>query len=448
MTAEARPRVTVPRDVRMEAGYLGACLLASTAEAQREMLGMVEAGDLWSEPHREVWHLLRRMSVRGLVDLPALVAEAVGGTHLEALGGLEVLTTLSDHAPTAYHVAAHAAQLRELGRRRALAEWAERLRETACDTAVELDRVEATVSGVPEDGRARDEGRWHDPVATAEAMLADVCAAHDAGAPLARERFPSGIPRLDRDIALGRGQVCVIAGRPSMGKSALAQQWATHSARRGASVVYVSLEMPARLIAERHVAQLHGIPWREFAHRAPTSAEVAMVSAGLRDWAELGVRVDDRGGPTVEQLCRALRAAHRQRPVDIFVIDHIGLINLGKAGRYEGITQVSNALLGMAKELDCAAILLSQLSRAHAGRSGMDAGVPRLSDLRDSGAIEQDADIVLGVLRPSMDVADDPAPDLIAVLKARSSGAGGRVLCDFIGQKQLWVERDKFRDWD
>jgi replicative DNA helicase len=263
-----------------------------------------------------------------------------------------------------------------------------------------------------------------------------------------RERFPIGIPTLDQRLHLGRGQVAVVAGRPSMGKSALAQQWATASARRGFSVVYISLEMPARLIAERHAAQLYGVPWREYATRAPTAQEVASISMAARDWADLGIRVDDRPGPTVDQLARALRTAHRRRPIDLFVVDHIGLVSLGRASRYEGMTAVSNGLLALAKELNAGAILLSQLSRAHTGRAGSDAGIPRLSDLRDSGAVEQDADIVVGVWRPSMDNPEDPAPDVLSVLKDRSGGSISRVPSLFDGPRQLWTERDLTRPDD
>lgn len=124
------------------------------------------------------------------------------------------------------------------------------------------------------------------------------------------------------------------------------------------------------------------------------------------------------------------------------MVDHIGLVSLGRASRYEGTTAVSNGLLALAKELNAGAILLSQLSRAHAGRAGSDSGIPRLSDLRDSGAVEQDADIVVGVWRPSMDHPDDPSPDVISVLKDRSGGFVTRVQAHFDGPRQLWGELD------
>jgi replicative DNA helicase len=447
MNAPKNPHAA-PRDLDTERGYLGSCLIAENVDRQREMLDLVTAEDLWSEHHREVWGLMRRMSQRGLVDLPGMFAEAMQSSTLDRLGGPEVLTTLGDHAVHSALVESYATRLRDLGRRRAVIEHGLRLATLAGDTAVELDQVEKAISAPPADSRAAEEGRWHDPEAVALAMMEDAIAAHEAGRPVRRERFPLGIPTLDQRLHLGRGQVAVVAGRPSMGKSALAQQWAMASARRGFSVVYISLEMPARLIAERHAAQLYGVPWREYATRAPTAQEVASISMAARDWADLGIRVDDRPGPTVDQLARALRTAHRRRPIDLFVIDHIGLVSLGRASRYEGMTAVSNGLLALAKELNAGAILLSQLSRAHTGRAGSDAGIPRLSDLRDSGAVEQDADIVVGVWRPSMDNPEDPAPDVLSVLKDRSGGSISRVPSLFDGPRQLWTERDLTRPDD
>lgn len=446
MNAPKNPHAA-PRDLDTERDYLGACLLCENLDRQRERLDLITAEDLWSEPHREIWGLMRRMSQRGLVDLQGIVAEALQSSLVDRLGGLDALTTLSDRSPAIDAlIESYATRLRDLGRRRAVIEHGLRLATLAGDTAVELDQVERAISAPPADSRAADEGRWHDPEAVALAMMEDAIAAHEAGRPVRRERFPVGIPALDHRLHLGRGQVAVVAGRPSMGKSALAQQWATASARRGYSVVYISLEMPARLIAERHAAQLYAVPWREYATRAPTAAEVGSISMAARDWADLGIRVDDRPGPTIDQLARALRTAHRRRPVDLFVIDHIGLVSLGRASRYEGTTAVSNGLLALAKELNAGAILLSQLSRAHTGRAGSDAGIPRLSDLRDSGAVEQDADIVVGVWRPSMDIPDDPAPDVVSVLKDRSGGFISRVPCHFEGPRQLWTELDLSRD--
>lgn len=448
MNAPKNPHAA-PRDLDLERDFLGACLLSDSLDRQRERLDLIRAEDLWSEPHREIWGLMRRMSQRGLVDLASLFAEAYQGSMLDRLGGPEALHTLSDRSPVIDPlIEGYATRLRDLGRRRAVIEHGLRLATLAGDTAVELDQVERAISAPPADSRAVDEGRWHDPEAVALAMMEDAMAAHEAGRPVRRERFPIGIPALDHRLHLGRGQVAVVAGRPSMGKSALAQQWATASARRGYSVVYISLEMPARLIAERHAAQLYAVPWREYATRAPTGPELTSITMAARDWADLGIRVDDRPGPTIDQLARALRTAHRRRPIDLFVVDHIGLVSLGRASRYEGTTAVSNGLLALAKELNAGAILLSQLSRAHTGRAGSDAGIPRLSDLRDSGAVEQDADIVVGVWRPSMDHPDDPAPDVVSVLKDRSGGFISRVPCHFDGPRQLWTELDLSRGRD
>lgn len=429
----ARP---MPWSESAERGFLGAVLCATSQAEQAEWLAMVGPLDFFGEMHRRIYEGVVKLNKRGPVDTYVLGTSLARSTSPAKEDMLRIAAELADSPPTAYALPGLAEQLREMGRRRALMEWSSRVYEgAAADTP--LDVVEKHISAVPVDALAAAEGRWHDPAKTARDVVAAAHAAYEAGGNMRGEFFPVGLECLDDVITLKRGEMAVVAGRTSMGKSALAQQWAANCARAGFSVVYMSFEMPAEMLFQRHAAQRFGVNFRALGQRRPTVHELRDIEEAAGEWASMGIRVDDRGGPTMEEVQRALRGAHRQRPVDVAVIDHMGLI-AGGGKKYEVATAIAHASLALAKELNCAVLLVSQFNRAHAGRTGGDAGLPRLSDLRDSGSIEEDANIVLGVYRPRQDDPETQAPDVICVLKNRSGESGARLRTRFNGPRQLW----------
>lgn len=426
----------MPWSNEAERGFLGAVLCATSQAEQAEWLAMVGPLDFFGELHRRLFEGIVKLNKRGPVDTFVLCTSLVRSSSPQKDELQRIAQELGDDPPSAFTLPGLAQELRELSRRRSLMEWASRVYEgAAADTP--LDVVEKHISAVPADALATAEGRWHDPVKTARDVVAAAHAAYEAGGNMRGEYFPVGLECVDDVVTLKRGELAVVCGRTSMGKSALAQQWAANCARAGFSVVYMSFEMPAEMLFQRHAAQRFGVNFKALGQRRPTVHELRDIEEAAGEWAGMGIRVDDRGGPTMDEIQRALRAAHRQRPVDVVVLDHMGLI-AGAGKKYEIATAVAHASLALAKELNCGVILVSQLNRAHAGRTGSDAGLPRLSDLRDSGSIEEDANVVLGVYRPRHDDPETQAPDVICVLKNRSGESGGRLRTRFNGPRQLW----------
>lgn len=425
------------RDLQAERGLLGSALLCERRVDQEHVLGLLPAAGYFSEAHREVHAVLSARCAEGQTwGTMELVTWAVQSSQLDRLGGLDLLTTLADRAPTTLGAERLAGVLRELWARRQVVEHADRLRELAGDTAVPWDRVDSTLTAPPQSPLAVHGGRWQTALDVAALFEADVAQAMDRGQGMAAEAVPSGIPDLDERVKLARGQVAVIAGRPGMGKSVLALQWAVAAAHRTLQVVYVSMEMPARQLFGRFCS-MRGMPIDRFAHRPPTRHEAAELRRIADEWRSMGIVVDDRGGESVDRLCQSVRELHRRQAVDVLVIDHLGLLNVAGRSRYEGITHASGRILALTHELGCATLVLSQLSRAHAGRSD---GRPRLSDLRDSGAVEQDANVVIGVYRPS---ADDPeghafGADELHVMKNREGVAPIVVQVEFDGAGQVF----------
>lgn len=432
----------LPRDIAAEAVMLGCALQASDAVEARYVLGLLPSAGFYSEGHRLIHDVLQKQAETGLHwGTYELCAWAHESSMAERMGGMTYLTELADRAVTRYEAERLAPVLRDLWRRRQLIEYADRVREVAGDTAVPVDTVEAAVSEVPASPLASVGGRWQTAMDVAAAFEARLERAASEGRGLAGEAIPSGVRALDDVVRLQRGQVCVVAGRPGMGKSVLALQWAVAAAQRCLQVAYVSMEMPAHQLFDRFAAS-RGLYLSRWADRPPTRAERAGMRDVLDEWRSLGILVDDRGGETVERLTASVRDHHRRQAIDLLVVDHLGLLSLSGKSRYEGITHASGRLLALAHELGCAVVVLSQLSRAHAGRSD---GRPKLSDLRDSGAVEQDANVVIGVYRPS---ADDPegrvvGADEMHVMKNREGIAPTVVRCRFDGRSQVFREYEE-----
>ena len=208
---------------------------------------------------------------------------------------------------------------------------------------------------------------------------------------------PCGIPKLD--AASGgweRGDLVILAARPSVGKTAVSLQWALHAAARNNAVLYVSLEMAGSHLTDRALAHLSGVH-HDYVRRPKLmpDADWPLITDAVAKIAALPLRIDDCSAPTVDQLCARIRQAHAAQPLALVVIDYLSQITPPRANSTnDGIQIITRQLKALAKQLQVPIILLSQLNRDVAGR-------PRLANLRDSGAIEQDADIVIFLHRPN-----------------------------------------------
>lgn len=213
-----------------------------------------------------------------------------------------------------------------------------------------------------------------------------------------------GLPSLDERLGgLHRGELVILAGRPSMGKTALADQIARNVAERGRAVHFASLEMPKEQLACRAMSAFswrreYGTERVEYYHLRNGSNVSRDLLRSLRDELPASLMIDDRAGQTLAQLEHGARATRRKlKRLDLIVVDYLQLMRAVRSdGRVNEITEISQGLKVIAKRLDCPVLALSQLSRAVEGR---DNKRPLLSDLRESGSIEQDADAVIAVYR-------------------------------------------------
>lgn len=391
-----------PQDVEAEQAVLGAMMINPAATA--EVTDILNRGDFYRSAHRHIFaavlDLLKRseaidvLTVRSALDRQGL---------LDEVGGSAYLTQLAGAVYSAANVEAYARQVADAAQARRLFEHARQicidLLEPGTDSYDQIiDRAQDLVMSI----NARDHraGLVHVGEITAGVVL-------DLEGRRAQNQngrvfgLPTGIKKLDRlTDGLHPGEMWVIGGRPKMGKTTLATQIAYHASTyydRGAVALF-SLEMSDKLVCTRLLAGLSGVDSFKIRQARLDDGEWHQIKGAGSALKDLPLYIDHTATIPVEKMLARARALKSRLGLSLVVVDYIQLIpgDPKIRNRVQQVTEISRSLKIMAKTLDVPVIAVSQLSR---GLESRDDKRPRLSDLRESGAIEQDADLVLFVYR-------------------------------------------------
>lgn len=434
----ARLRVP-PHSVEAEQSVLGGLLLDSAAWDR--------IGDLLTESDFYRWdHRLIFAAIGVLVtackeaDVITVYAKLQADGKADEVGGMVYLNALASSVPSASNIRRYAEIVREKALQRSLVAAADeaataafnaglgQVQETIerCVTLFDAVQRRGVVSGPRQAGQLAVERIDHfNDVATGERPLA----------------FPTGLTDLDRVLngGLQDGRVYVLAARPSVGKSSLALQIGLHSAKAlDRPVLVLSQEMPAEEVADRALANLGLVDYGEMQRGQLSDHSWGCLSNATELFAKLPVWIDDQPALTIGDI-RAKAFALRRDGLKLLVVDYLQLC-AGQAkgknvNRNSELEEITRGLKALAKQLRIPVLLLSQLSREVEKR-----GVPEptLADLRDSGAIEQDADAVLGLWFARQ--WSDRKVMALTVLKNRQGERGARIPLEFMGQYQLWQD--------
>lgn len=408
-------------DLDAERSVLGACILDRQALAVAA--AMLPAAAFSDTRHRVIYEALLDMDDAGsVIDLTTLADELRARNRLESVGGVAYLTAIVESTPTAAHVEHYARIVQALYRRRRLIDAARqiaiRARDLSADIDEVLDHAEREILAV---GEASDGD---------EPLLLDQVV-RDRAEHLFRTRDEppdtvlTGFRALDALTGgLPRGGLCVLAARPSMGKSLLAQQIAANVAR-SAHVLFFSAEMGRAELADRLLSQWTGIDLVRIRTKRLAPSEWELVHEVLRDRRVGWCWVDDEPSLTTREIRARARRLAAQQPLALIAVDYLQyLADPAERGesRNDQIGRMTRSLKALARELNCVVLLLSQLSRAPEKRANRR---PELADLRDSGNIEQDADVVMLLHRPDYyDPEDRPGIAEVTVAKHRNGPTG------------------------
>jgi replicative DNA helicase len=391
------PERSLPHNLEAERSVLGAILLHN--EAFNVAAETIDARDFFRDAHRRIFEKMIALSERGqAIDLVTL-NEALGrANELEEVGGPAYIASLVDGVPRATNVEYYARIVKEKATLRSLIYAANKILHSAYEASEGaddvLDEAEQAIFGIAERGVRQGfvslEQLVHSSVDTLEKLHA-------------RQELITGVPSGFTDLdeltaGFQPSDLVIVAARPSMGKTSLVLNIAQHVGKLQRTVGFFSLEMSKEQLFIRMLTSEARID----AHRLRTGF------LGEKDWDRLGqalgvlgdarVFIDDTPSIGVLEMRAKARRLMAEHGLDLLIVDYIQLMQA--RGRAENRTQelaaVSRSLKGLAKELNVPILVLSQLSRAPESRSDHR---PQLSDLRESGALEQDADVVLFIYR-------------------------------------------------
>jgi replicative DNA helicase len=417
LTAVPEPVYRVaPHNIEAEQALLGAVLVNN--EAFYRVSDFLEPHHFHEPIHQRIFEITAGLIRAGKVATPVTLKTFLP-TDVD-LGGLtlsQYLARLAAEATSVINAQDYGRTIYDLAIRRSLIHIGEDLVNIAYDAPVDMpprqqiEEAERQLYAVAELGRY-DGGfqRFADALYTAVDMAANAFKrdGHLSG-------VATGLDDLDKMMGgLQRSDLIIVAGRPGMGKTALATNIAFNIAKAwrgeegpdgnlktvdGGIVGFFSLEMSAEQLATRIIAEQADIASYKIRRGDITEAEFMRLSDAARLMQSVPLYIDETGGITISQLTARARRLQRQKGLDMLVIDYIQLLSgSGKkdAGRVQEVTEITTGLKALAKELNVPIIALSQLSRQVESR---DDKRPQLSDLRESGSIEQDADVVMFVFR-------------------------------------------------
>lgn len=395
-----------------EKSILGAAL--KSAEAYARASAELVAEDFSVAEHQLIFAVMQRMYREGKDLDPLTLADALGASLPEA-GGFHYLTELLLNTITAQNIESHIELVREESRKRHLLKDLESITTslTMGDDIAYIDQVQAALD------KAKSKtggGTGFVKDYAAEAYMELVNGTYRG--------LGTGFIMLDQMLGgLNKGHVCVVAGRPSMGKTSFAANIATNVAIAGGCVAFFTLEQPRVDIIKRILISISGCSEYDAAAGNQEQLEKLVQTMARTEEMRLSVIDDAYAMDKIRECCYAVK--RQAKGLDLVVIDYLGMIKTRQrrnGTREQEVAELSRSVKLLAREMDCPVIMLSQLSRAPEQRTEKK---PVLADLRDSGSIEQDADEVVMLYRPWVyDKTRDPAEATIIVAKNRNGRTG------------------------
>ena len=433
----------LPSNVEAERSILGAILLDNAVCNQA--IELLRREDFFLDSNRRIFDKMVALTERLMpIDLITLSDELRRAGEFEQIGGATYIASLIDGVPRTDTIEPYAKLVKQKSMLRKLITASQQIVSLAFeeedDADVIIDKAEQMIFRIAED-RVRQGFQYIGDVAHRRLEQIEQM----AGRPEMITGVPTGFTDFDRMTSgLQRQELIVIAARPSMGKTALALNMAQYASKNANVVGIFSLEMSA----EQLVSRLLCSEARVDAHRLRTGylnrEEWARLADALRRLCETKVFIDDTAAVGVMEMrakCRRLKAEHG---LDLLIVDYLQL--MAGRGRIESrqqeVSQISRDLKGLAKELDIPVVALSQLSRAPEQRSEHK---PQLSDLRESGAIEQDSDVVCFIYREELyNPTDENQGTAELIIGKQRNGPTGTVQLAFLKEftrfENMWRE--------
>ncbi|HEX6200891.1 MAG TPA: replicative DNA helicase [Thermoanaerobaculia bacterium] len=437
-----QPR-TLPHSEESERAVLAAILLDGTVLPT--VSGRLTQDDFYLDKHRLVFDaVLALQAADQAIDLRTVQARLEQQGKLEAVGGLAYLAGLDLDLPDLGRVDAYVEIIKERSIRRRLITASQEIIRDCLDGGLDapeaLGRAEQAVLGLGEEavqkGFVQLSSILHETLEDLEERPGSTLIG-----------VPTGFIDFDRIThGLNRGNLIIIAGRPGMGKTSFALNCCQHVAlREGRPVGIFSLEMSAQELGLRVLCSEANVPFSRLRSGHLSQKQWSRIIQSTRQVGDAPLFIDDSPNPSLLEVASKARRLKAERGLELLVLDYLQLMQAG--GRYENrnleIAAISRGMKQLAKELELPVIALSQLSR-NPERRGSDRR-PQLADLRESGSIEQDADLVAFIFREEVYKPDDPEVEGLAevIISKHRNGETGTIELAFLGETTTFKNLDR-----
>jgi replicative DNA helicase len=430
-----------PQNAEAEASLLGALLIDSDAVVK--IADSLAANDFFDKRNERIYEaILQLYEHRQAIDVLTLADRLKNNGHLDSIGGPSYLAELTNFVPTAAHVEQYADIVAQKAMRRRLITASKEIVSLGYDESKQLreliEEAESRLFKVSQQHIKQD-------VISLEAILSE---SFDRLDDLHKDKekirgVPTGFKDLDNTLAgFQRSDLVILAARPSMGKTALALNFAHNIAvQAGQPVLIFSLEMSKEQLVDRLLSMESGVDAWALRTGNLTDTDFEKIGQAMGTLSEAQIYIDDSPGITLSDLrTKARREAHH-RPLGLIIVDYLQLMSGSSrfssdyGNRVQEISEISRGLKGVARELNVPILALSQLSRSVESRSPQ---IPQLADLRESGSIEQDADVVAFIYREEYYNPESDRKNLADILiKKHRNGPTDNV--------ELYFDRDKQR---
>jgi replicative DNA helicase len=433
-----------PQNIEAEQSVLGSMLLSR--DAIIDVSEIIKADDFYKESHKKLFDVMIEMFEKDIpVDLVTVVDELRKRNMLEAVGGIDYIASLSSNVITTANVSYYAKLIKEKATLRRLIEASSEIMELSYqgdDVETVLDIAEQKIFDIAQGRNTTNFSPIKDVLMNTFYKIEELY--KNKGQ---LTGIPSGFPDLDLKTAgFQPSDFILVAARPSMGKTSFALNIAQNAALlTGLPVAIFSLEMSKEQLVNRLICSTANIDSQKLRTGNLDEDDWMKLAAAMTPLSKAPIYIDDTPGIGVMDIRAKCRRLKLEKGLGLVMIDYLQLMQgRGKAeNRQQEISEISRSLKSLARELNVPVITLSQLSRAPESRSDHR---PILSDLRESGAIEQDADIVMFLYRDDYYHKDSEKKNIAEVIIAKHrNGPTGTVELLWLAQYTKFVSLDKYR---
>lgn len=410
-----------PQNIEAEQSVLGSLMLDKDAIVK--IADLIKPEDFYRDAHRNIFEIMIELySNNEPIDFLSLTNKLEEKEKLEKVGGTSYLTTLVNSVPTAAHVVHYAKIIQRKATLRRLIDAASQIADSGYQETEDvdslLDRAEQKIFGVSQKYLKQD----FLPIKPAlEEAFERIDKLHKGDGAL--RGTPSGFYELDNILAgLQKSDLVVLAARPSLGKTTFALDIARHAAtKENIPVGIFSLEMSKEQLVDRLICAEAGIDlWKLRTGRLSSEGDgddFSKIAKAMDVFSKAPIFIDDAASPTVMEIRTMSRRLQAEHGLGLIVIDYLQMMRgTTSENRVQEISEISRSLKSLARELNIPVLAVSQLSRAVEARPDQ---VPKLSDLRESGSIEQDADVVLFIYREDRVKKDTDKPNIAEIIVAK-----------------------------